>query len=184
MTLQAKIPEDFVYQSTMVKPALQSHIKIFDLVRNLPLISNKVPKLFSVVCSWIILFHLQTYYCKKKGVGINSYFLRLRETLNALQLPVFFFLSFFSFFCQPYPGLWHSKSVFLILKNRNMADWRGEFNFFQDIHVRIGIRIDISISKRPTITRFGKQVHLHDLTQMGLNKQVLVTSLRQDNVTN
>ena len=29
--------------------------------------------------------------------------LRLRETHNALQLPVFFFFSFFSFFSQPYP---------------------------------------------------------------------------------
>ena len=43
--------------------------------------------------------------------------LRLRETHNALQLPVFFFFSFFySFFCQTYPGLRNGKSVFMILK--------------------------------------------------------------------
>ena len=45
-----------------------------------------------------------------------------------------------------------------------MADRGGEFSFFQGIHVRI----DISISVRPMITKFGKQVHLQDLTQMRL----------------
>ena len=45
-----------------------------------------------------------------------------------------------------------------------MADRGGEFRFFQGIHVRI----DISISVRPMITKFGKQVHLQDLTQMRL----------------
>ena len=39
-------------------------------------------------------------------------------------------------------------------------------------------------SLRPMITKFGKKVHLHDLTQMRLINQVLVTSLRQDHVTN
>ena len=34
------------------------------------------------------------------------------------------------------------------------------------------------------ITKFGKQVHLQDLGQMGLIKQVLVMSSRQDHVTN
>ena len=59
----------------------------------------------------------------------------------------------------------------------------GEFGFFQGIHVRIDIRIDISISERAMITRFANQVHLQDLTQMRLIKQVLVTSLRQDHVS-
>ena len=59
----------------------------------------------------------------------------------------------------------------------------GEFGFFQGIHVRIDIRIDISISVRSMITKFAKQVHLQDLTQMRLIKQVLVTSLRQDHVS-
>ena len=57
-----------------------------------------------------------------------------------------------------------------------MADRGGEFNFFQGIHVRIDIKIDISISVRPMITKFGKKVRLQDLTQMMLIKQVLVTS--------
>ena len=57
-------------------------------------------------------------------------------------------------------------------------DRGGEFNFFQGIHLRIDIIINISISIRPMITKFGKQVHLQDLTQMRLIKQVLVTSLR------
>ena len=65
-----------------------------------------------------------------------------------------------------------------------MADQGGEFSFFQDIHVRIDIRSDISISIRPITTKFGKQVHLQDLTQMRLIKQVLMMSLHQDHVTN
>ena len=36
--------------------------------------------------------------------------LRLHETQNALQFPMFFF----SFFCQSCPGLWNCKLVFLI----------------------------------------------------------------------
>ena len=51
-----------------------------------------------------------------------------------------------------------------------MADRGGEFSFFQGIHVRI----DISISVRPMITKFAKQVHLQDLAQMRLITQVLV----------
>ena len=59
-----------------------------------------------------------------------------------------------------------------------MVDRGGEFSFFQGIHVRIDIKTDISISIRPMITKFGKQVHLQDLTQMKVNRQVLVTLLR------
>ena len=51
-----------------------------------------------------------------------------------------------------------------------MADWDDEFRFFQGICVRIGIKIYILISIRPMITKFGKQVHLKDRTQMGLIK--------------
>ena len=51
-----------------------------------------------------------------------------------------------------------------------MVDWGGEFSIFQGIHVRFDIRIDISISVRPMITKFGKQVHLQDLTHMRLIK--------------
>ena len=56
--------------------------------------------------------------------------------------------------------------------------------FFQDIYVRIDIRVDISISKRLTTSKVGKQVHLQGLTQMRLIKQALVTPLNQDYVTN
>ena len=65
-----------------------------------------------------------------------------------------------------------------------MVDRGGEFCFFQDIHVRFDIRIDISISIRPMTTKFGRQVPLQDLTQMRLIKQVLVMPLRQDHVIN
>ena len=103
--------------------------------------------------------------------------MRLRETHNALQVPVFFFFfSFFSVFGQPYETL-DCKSLFLMLKILQMADRSGEFRFSQGIHVRTGIRIDISISIRPKITKLGKQVHLQHLTQMGLIKQMLLTSL-------
>ena len=51
-----------------------------------------------------------------------------------------------------------------------MADRGGEFSFLQGIHVRIAIRIDIFIFIRPMTTKFGKQVHLQDLTQMRLIK--------------
>ena len=50
--------------------------------------------------------------------------------------------------------------------------------------MRTGIRIDISISLGAMITKLGKRVHLQDLNQMTLIKQVLVTSLLQDDVTN
>ena len=65
-----------------------------------------------------------------------------------------------------------------------MVDRGGEFSFFQDIHVTIDKRIDISVSVRPMIPQVGNQVHLQNLTQMRLIKQVLMTSLRQDHVTN
>ena len=55
-----------------------------------------------------------------------------------------------------------------------MGDRGGEFTFIQGFHVRNDIRIDISISIVPMITKFGKDGHLQDLTQMRLIKQVLV----------
>ena len=65
-----------------------------------------------------------------------------------------------------------------------MADRAGEFSFLQGIHIRFAIRMDISNPVRPMITKCDKQVHLQDLTQMRLIKQVLVTSLSRDHVTN
>ena len=65
-----------------------------------------------------------------------------------------------------------------------MADWDYGFRFFQGIDVTSDIRIDISISIRSMITKFGKKVDLQDLTQMSLMRQVMVTPLRQDHVTN
>ena len=65
-----------------------------------------------------------------------------------------------------------------------MVDPGGEFSFFQGIHVRIDIRIDICNSIRPMIAKFGKQIYLKDLTNMILIKQVLVTSSHQDHITN
>ena len=66
----------------------------------------------------------------------------------------------------------------------NMAGVGGEFSFFRGNHVRIDIRIFISIFTRPMTTKFVKVVHLEELTQMRLIKQILMTSSRQDHVTN
>ena len=66
-----------------------------------------------------------------------------------------------------------------------MVERDVEFSFFQGIHVRTDIRIGISISIRTCdYTKFGKEVHAGDLTQIRLIKQVLVTSSHRDHVTN
>ena len=69
-------------------------------------------------------------------------------------------------------------------KSYKMADRGGEYSFFQDTHVTIDKRINISSSKRHMTTKFTEHVHLQELTQMRLIKQVLVTPWRQDHVTN
>ena len=56
-------------------------------------------------------------------------------------------------------------------KPYNIADWRGEFNLFQDAHVRIDKRINISVFIGPMTTKFGKQVHLdsNETNQAGVS---------------
>lgn len=49
-----------------------------------------------------------------------------------------------------------------------MADRDGEFNAFWDNHVRIDIRLDIFNLIKPMTIKFGKQIHLVDLTQTRL----------------
>ena len=66
----------------------------------------------------------------------------------------------------------------------NLVDQSCEFSFLWDINVRINERIYISISIRPKTTKFGKQLHLEELTQVRLIKQVLVISPSQDHVIN
>ena len=41
-----------------------------------------------------------------------------------------------------------------------MADRGVEFSFFQGIHIRIDIRVDISSYARPLTFKFGKQVQI------------------------
>ena len=69
-------------------------------------------------------------------------------------------------------------------KSLNLVNQSCAFSFFWDIHVRINERIYISISIRPMTTKFGKQLHLEELTQVRLMKQVLVMSPGQNHVTN
>ena len=83
------------------------------------------------------------------------------------------FIFFLLFFCQRYPRLPNCKSVFLILIISQYGRSRWWVQLFQGIRVRIDIRIDIFISVRRMTTKFGEQVHLQDLTQMRLIKQVL-----------
>ena len=64
-----------------------------------------------------------------------------------------------------------------------MVDLGGKFSFPWGMNVRIDIRIDISISIWPMTTKFNNQVHLEELTQVRLMKQVLKTSSSQDHVT-
>ena len=94
----------------------------------------------------------------------------LHQTHKALQLPLFFFFFslFLSFFCQPYPGLRNCESVFLILKvSQSQYDGsRRWVQCFQGIHVRIDIKINIFISIRNMITKFGKQVLVKNLARM------------------
>ena len=49
-----------------------------------------------------------------------------------------------------------------------MENWGDEFSFFQGIHVRIDLRIDISISIKPMSTKFGKQIHLGEMTPLNV----------------
>ena len=65
-----------------------------------------------------------------------------------------------------------------------MVDRGNEFSFFQVIHVRLYIRIEISVSIGPVVIKFGKQVHLQNLTHLKVIKQLIVTSLRQDHPKN
>ena len=65
-----------------------------------------------------------------------------------------------------------------------MADLGNEFSFFQGIHRRIDITIDISISVRLMATKFWEAGHLQELTQMRLIKHLLVTSSCKDHLTN
>ena len=50
-----------------------------------------------------------------------------------------------------YPPIWQTKAA---------------SSFLRDNHLRTDIRIDISISRRPTTTKFGKQIHLEELTKL------------------
>ena len=102
--------------------------------------------------------------------ALTSTLLRLRKTHNTFQLPVFFSVFFLLLFlCQPGQGLWNCKLVFLILKISQYGRLRWWFNFFQGMLVRIHIRIDISIFIWPMTTKFSRQVHIEELTQMKLS---------------
>ena len=49
-----------------------------------------------------------------------------------------------------------------------MGDQGVEFSLFQGNHVKIDIRIDISVSIRPMTRKFGKHLHLVEVTQVRL----------------
>ena len=104
---------------------------------------------------------------KSPGIRISffggNHALYATEIHNTLQLRVLFF---FSIFCQPCPGLQNFKSVFQILKITQYGRPR-KFSLFQGIHGRTGLRIDISISIRSRLIKFGKQVRQMRLIKQG-----------------
>ena len=59
----------------------------------------------------------------------------------------------------------------------------SEFSFFRGIHLRTGMRTNISIFIRPMITKLDRQVYLENLAHMRLTKQVMVTPSCQGHVT-
>ena len=77
-------------------------------------------------------------------------------------------VSFFFLLCL---GLRHCKSGFLILKICQYGGPRRLVQLFLKYLCK-----NISISVGPMTTKFSKQVHVEELTQMRLTKQVLVTS--------
>ena len=97
-------------------------------------------------------------------------------------MPVPFF--FFSFFCQHYLGLRNCKSVLLILKISQYSQSRWSVQLFPRYPCKNWYKNWCLHFYKTYITKFGKEVHLQDLIQMRLIKEVLVTSLRQDHVTN
>ena len=85
---------------------------------------------------------------------------------NVLQLPVFFLLFFLSSGMTDF--------------DNHLICWI-EAVFFRSIHVRFDERIDISIPILRLMTiKFGKPLHIGQLTQVGLIKQVPVMSSLQD----
>ena len=61
-----------------------------------------------------------------------------------------------------------------------MVDQGEKFSFFRDIHIKIDTRVDISISLRPMTTKFGKRLDIEELTNLRLERHVLVTSSPQN----
>ena len=88
----------------------------------------------------------------------------MRETYSALQSTVF--LLSLLFFYHPCPGIVNRCSWFW--EALSLVDRGYEFSFVLGIHVRIDIRIDISIPIVPMITKFSMQVHLNELNQIRL----------------
>ena len=98
------------------------------------------------------VFHLCYILC----VFLNC--ITLCNCLYSLSLP---------FFC--FSASRTRNFVFLIFKIQQYGGG-DEFTFFQGIYVRI----DISIFIRPMITKFDKQIHLQELTQLRLIKMGMV----------
>ena len=98
------------------------------------------------------IFPKNIFMVQRVAVGLSYNLLRLRETYNALQLPVIFF----SFFYQLHQSLRNCKSVFLILKIWQYGRSRRWAQFFSRYSCKNWF--DISISIRPIITKFEKQL--------------------------
>ena len=100
---------------------------------------------FPLSLFWRLLprgFHLICCFCVKSitiGNCQSSY-----SCFSVSRARVFEIVIQYSWFC----------------KSLNLADWGGELSFFGAIHLKINMRIGISISIRSMATKFVQQLHL------------------------
>ena len=83
------------------------------------------------------------------------------------------------FFCQPCPGLWNCKSLFLILKFSQYSGLRQWVQLFLKYPCKNWYENWCHHFNRLMTTKFDEQVHLKNLIQITLIRQVLVTPSSQ-----
>ena len=121
---------------------------------------------------------------------ITSYCVCVKHIRLFNCLCVFFLLPLLLFF-SPFLLLRCSRVRNFGIANRHSSGFKkyGKSRLWVQLspmypYVRTVIGYNIYISISPMTTEFGRQVHLQELTQIRLIKQVLMTSSRQNNVTN
>ena len=86
-------------------------------------------------------------------------FLRLRETHNALQLPVFFFFFFFLFLSQPCPEYRGNSEQKIILQTiKQLIQYTVLEILFQSLKYMAVIRIHKNLSNFPSLSKQYKAI--------------------------